>query len=106
MMMKVDTRAADPSAKWMKWHPQQFFFFFLSSFIISEVLESPHNPAHPSPQGYQYRVIRQQNNVTFYNITLKYRCAHRTVLEVIDFEPLTQQRASPSRRDAQGQLAS
>lgn len=79
---------------------------FFSSFITSEVLESPRSPAHPSPQGYQYRVICQQNNVTFYNITLKYRCAHRTVLEVIDFEPMTQQRASPSRRDAQGQMAS
>lgn len=69
VMVKVDTRALDPSAKWKKWHPQQFF----SSFIISVFLESPHNPAPPSPQGYQYWVIRQQNIVTFYNITLKYK---------------------------------
>lgn len=90
-LVKVDARAADPSAKWIKWHPQQFF----SSFIIGAFSESPHNPVHPSPQGYQYWVICQQNIVTFYNITLKYESPHRTVLEVIDFEPLTQQTASP-----------
>lgn len=72
-LVKVDTRAAVPSAKQIKWHPQQNF----SSFIISAFLESPHNPAHPSPQGYRYQVIRQQNIVTFYNITLKYKSSQQ-----------------------------
>jgi len=44
---------------------------FSPSFIMGEFLESPHNPAHPSPQGYRYRAVCQQNILTFYNITLK-----------------------------------
>lgn len=93
-LVKVDTRAPFPSAKWIKWHPQQNF----SSFIISAFLESPHNPAHPSPQEYGYQPIRQQNIVTFYNITVKYMSSQQdSTLEGTDFEPLTQQTVSPQK---------